>query len=724
MCVPPVHVAVSVTFQHKRFRRSLDWWLTAAVCICLETSSRAEFVGFFDHARGPETHEYTLSFFATTSGSSGLFTNISDGVTTSVRLTSTVSNGPNAILTGSLAGVPAPGTPAYETFNGYVDFATNSFAAAIQVPIGSYLIYTFSNLNPSLRYTVQATAVRGNSLYTNRWTKVTILGADSAAPVHTPNAVTSTQAPADLGTQDVALLFGQNHLPNQGDMAVWEDINAGADGMIQIVSTRYTGFVPNGGSSTAGNPPYGYAISVIRLEEITPTAVVIASGPSPASLTTEEGQPASFTVQAAGTAPRYEWFRDDGQPIVRAVNINSSVLTITNVQSADAGLYRVRVTNSISSITSGTVRLTVNADRTPPALLSGLGFVNGSSFVLNFSEPLNTTRPLAPGAFHIHLSSGGGDLAISTAVFTNGTNVYISTSTSRAPDMNYSATVDANAVYDMSGNGLAAGTIALSAEVALLSFSDTPWKYNADGQNLGIDWFADPGYDDSGWADGFSVFDGKTPQPPGRTSVAGLPVATQLPLTNEFYSATTGVIPTYYYRTHFNLATTPDHVLSLKLRTLVDDFEDFFLNGQEAYQNPGYPPNNPPPAFGYSGGTAVGTASILGPYDVATNRLVARDNIAAVIVNQVSGGSSDTTFAYELIATIDRFELGPRLAISRDASNGTITLTWPAGSGAQLYDTATADATDPAAWNLVTDASDGSYSFTPSGTHQFFTLRR
>jgi len=77
-----------------------------------------------------------------------------------------------------------------------------------------------------------------------------------------------------------------------------------------------------------------------------------------------------------------------------------------------------------------------------------------------------------------------------------------------------------------------------------------------------------------------------------------------------------------------------------------------------------------------------------------------------------------------LIATIDRFELGPRLAISRDASNGTITLTWPAGSGAQLYDTATADATDPAAWNLVTDASDGSYSFTPSGTQQFFTLRR
>src|SRR5439155_1155603 len=169
--------------------------------------------------------------------------------------------------------------------------------------------------------------------------------------------------------------------------------------------------VPKGGSSTAGNPPYGYAISGIRLEEVTPTAVAITSGPSPATLTTEQGQSASFSVQAGGTSPQYEWFRDDGQPMVRAVNINSPVLTITNAQASDAGLYRVRVTNSISSVTSGTARLIVNADRTPPSLVSGLGFVNGSSFVLDFSEPLDSARALSPSAFHIHLSSGGGNLA-------------------------------------------------------------------------------------------------------------------------------------------------------------------------------------------------------------------------------------------------------------------------------------------------------------------------
>src|SRR5204863_6956118 len=114
-------------------------------------------------------------------------------------------------------------------------------------------------------------------------------------------------------------------------------------------------------------------------------------------------------------------------------------------------------------------RLTVNADRTPPSLLSGVGFVNGTSFALNFSEPLNTTRSLAAGAFHIHLSSGGGDLPVSSVMLTNGTNVYLTTTSSRTPDMNYSATVDADAVYDLSGNGFSGGSVPLAAEVALLS---------------------------------------------------------------------------------------------------------------------------------------------------------------------------------------------------------------------------------------------------------------
>ncbi len=184
------------------------------------------------------------------------------------------------------------------------------------------------------------------------------------------------------------------------------------------------------------------------------------------------------------------------------------------------------------------------------------------------------------------------------------------------------------------------------------------------------------------------------------------------------------VIPTYYFRTHFTLPTTPDHVTSLKLRTLVDDFEDFFLNQREAYRNPGYPSTNLPPAFGYSGGTAVSTAAVAGPYDIAGGNLSAGDNVAAVIVNQVNGGSSDVTFAYELAAIIDRFVASPRLVIGPDPNTaGKVLISWSDAGGGQLYEAAQVDAA-PAFWSPVSGVSGNSYSFSPGGSQKFYTIRR
>jgi len=233
----------------------------------------------------------------------------------------------------------------------------------------------------------------------------------------------------------------------------------------------------------------------------------------------------------------------------------------------------------------------------------------------------------------------------------------------------------------------------------------------------------DLAYDDSSWSNGLSVFDGKTPQPPGRTNIGGLTVATQLALTNSTWPTTSGVIPTYYFRTHFTLATTLDHVLSLKLRTLVDDFEDFFLNQQEAYRNPGYPSANPPPAFGYAGGTAIGNAAVAGPFDILPSKLRAGDNVAAVIVNQANAGSSDVTFGYELLATIDRFIVAPRLTIGPDpASPGNLLISWEAGGG-QLYEASQVDATG-ASWTVVSGATGSSYSFAPGAVQRFYTIRQ
>jgi len=69
-----------------------------------------------------------------------------------------------------------------------------------------------------------------------------------------------------------------------------------------------------------------------------------------------QGQSATFSVTAAGTAPlAYQW-RFNTAPIAGAT---SSSYTRTNVQSADAGNYSVLVTNQAGSASSSDAVLTV-----------------------------------------------------------------------------------------------------------------------------------------------------------------------------------------------------------------------------------------------------------------------------------------------------------------------------------------------------------------------------
>jgi FlaG/FlaF family flagellin (archaellin) len=115
---------------------------------------------------------------------------------------------------------------------------------------------------------------------------------------------------------------------------------------------------------------------------------------------------------------------------------------------------------------------------------------------------------------------------------------------------------------------------------------------------------------------------------------------------------------------------------------------------------------------------------VLGPFDVASSLLVAGDNTAAAIVNQVNGTSSDSTFAYELIAVIDQFTEPPRLSVSLDSASGLVTISWTDNT-AILY---AADAIDiPAAnWTQVSGPNETSYSVSPgsSASQQFYILQK
>lgn len=142
------------------------------------------------------------------------------------------------------------------------------------------------------------------------------------------------------------------------------------------------------------------------LSDTLTVAPTISSHPTSQTVTT--GSSVTFTVTASGTpAPTYQW-RKDGQNISGA---NSSSLTRSNVQIADAGTYTVVATNSAGAVTSngavltvqstpafslapaaqrgsegGTVQFTATADGTPAPALQWQRLPAGSSTWANLSN--------------------------------------------------------------------------------------------------------------------------------------------------------------------------------------------------------------------------------------------------------------------------------------------------------------------------------------------------
>ncbi|MCD6303643.1 MAG: lamin tail domain-containing protein, partial [Planctomycetes bacterium] len=107
-------------------------------------------------------------------------------------------------------------------------------------------------------------AIRGRSIYTNRWTLVTIEGTEAVTPAHSSGVGVIV-----LSDTQVALWTGQNNTSSQGFVARWTDIDPGADGEFSIVCRQYKGSTPGVGSGTADGSK-GYSITAVRLAEVAP----------------------------------------------------------------------------------------------------------------------------------------------------------------------------------------------------------------------------------------------------------------------------------------------------------------------------------------------------------------------------------------------------------------------------------------------------------------------
>lgn len=144
----------------------------------------------------------------------------------------------------------------------------------------------------------------------------------------------------------------------------WTEIGTVAANVKTYASTGLSGGTPyyyrvRAYDSTLGNSSYSGTAS-----DTTPTS----GGPSitthPASRAVDPGVNVTLTVVATGNAPLYYQWRKNGANLSNSTKfsgVTTAALTITNVQQTDVGNYSVIVSNAISTATSSSAALTVNA---------------------------------------------------------------------------------------------------------------------------------------------------------------------------------------------------------------------------------------------------------------------------------------------------------------------------------------------------------------------------
>jgi len=234
------------------------------------STASAQWISFTDYAPGAGTAANTLSITSIpVSPEVGVaLKDINSGANLTPTVTAFYSG--NVTFEG-FQGNPAPGTPLYTVFNGFVDFAGTPSPSIALNGADAVLTYTFSGLDPSKRYSFQGSAVRANG-YVDRWTTFELTGADSFTSHHTPNVLTAAQVPGVILTNQGVINTGINDTAGTGDMVDWRDIDPGSDGIISINSYQYTGAIPptpqypSGGTSSGVK---GYGMTGFRLEDTT-----------------------------------------------------------------------------------------------------------------------------------------------------------------------------------------------------------------------------------------------------------------------------------------------------------------------------------------------------------------------------------------------------------------------------------------------------------------------
>jgi len=150
---------------------------------------------------------------------------------------------------GTAGGVDCdPGTDAHDIFS--VEEIVDMQGLIIYGTTGWWVRVTFTGLDPSTEYTFVAAANRGNSDYTDRWTRYTIEGADAYINASSTGVLINSE-------DSVSICTGSNTVT--GYIASWTGIQSGPDGEFTIKAEAH-------GSPYQTRKAYGF--SAFKLEEL------------------------------------------------------------------------------------------------------------------------------------------------------------------------------------------------------------------------------------------------------------------------------------------------------------------------------------------------------------------------------------------------------------------------------------------------------------------------
>ncbi len=474
------------------------------VCVgCLGGGlAHGQFISFNDNGPGIGTAPNTTRWdvFGIGAASTGYLKDINAGTNLPVTVTISRALGTGAVTASPSAGSPNPGTPLYNTFNGFVDFqGTGTSDASVQVTGNATVTYTFRGLNPNKFYSFKGSAVRagtGQADYALRWSLFQLDGATQFISAHTAGAYTT-----GLAANQVAVNTGLN---TAGDMADWENIAPGPTGSFAVSTTQYLGPIPGGLTATG---QYCYAMSGFRLQELggasftNPPVLLGATNTGGNGVTTWFSLPLQAT--SATNVANYALTNLAGKVAVTGavLSTNGQTVQLATANQTPYAAHWLRVKNVTDALTgtnavaTNTLVIFTNIPLIAPRLVSATNTGNNSVKVV-FSQ---TVQPAsATNAGNYVLTNIYGNVPVVAAAMAAGGQTVMLTTSSQTPYAAHWLTVNRVTDAATGTNAVAPNSLAIYTNIPFVTgFIERQLYLNLSGSQAVADLTNSPSFPNS-----------------------------------------------------------------------------------------------------------------------------------------------------------------------------------------------------------------------------------